>query len=84
VTLFTPLSTVASSANQIFAIDNDTGNVFWSRQFEGALGSGLLLGLDLRRGLCGLAADGGGLGEGDAGGGEEDCGKCGAIHGGPF
>ena len=40
VTLFTPISTVAGTANRLFAIDNDTGNVFWSRQFEGDMGTG--------------------------------------------
>src|SRR5690349_10708629 len=40
VTLFTPLSTVAGPANLVFAIDNDTGNVFWSRHFEGQLPAG--------------------------------------------
>jgi outer membrane protein assembly factor BamB len=40
VNIFTPLSTIAAPANQIFAVDNDTGNVFWTRRFEGALTAG--------------------------------------------
>ena len=34
VTLFTPLSTVTGSSNNVFAIDNDTGNTFWMRHFD--------------------------------------------------
>jgi hypothetical protein len=37
VNIFTPLSTIAAPSNQVFAIDNDTGNLFWTRGFEGAL-----------------------------------------------
>jgi hypothetical protein len=37
VNLFTPLSTIAGPANLIFALDNDTGNPFWTRRFEGPL-----------------------------------------------
>jgi outer membrane protein assembly factor BamB len=37
VNLFTPLSTMAGPSNVVFAVDNDTGNVFWTRRFEGAL-----------------------------------------------
>ena len=40
VNIFTPLSTIAAPSNQVFAIDNDTGNLFWTRGFEGALGAG--------------------------------------------
>ena len=40
VNIFTPLSTIAAPSNQVFAIDNDTGNLFWSRRFEGALAAG--------------------------------------------
>src|SRR6187401_1477555 len=34
VTLFTPLSLVAGSSNNIYALDNDTGNVLWQRHFD--------------------------------------------------
>jgi hypothetical protein len=37
VNLFTPLSTVAGPENVLFAVDNDTGNIFWTRRFEDAL-----------------------------------------------
>src|SRR5262245_21362872 len=37
VTLFVPMSIVAGSSNTVYAIDNDTGHVVWSRQFEGTL-----------------------------------------------
>jgi hypothetical protein len=40
VNIFTPLSTIAAPSNQVFAIDNDTGNLFWTRRFEGALAAG--------------------------------------------
>jgi outer membrane protein assembly factor BamB len=40
VNIFTPLSTVAAPSNQIFALDNDTGNLFWTRRFDGALAAG--------------------------------------------
>ena len=40
VNIFTPLSMIAAPSNQVFAIDNDTGNLFWSRRFEGALAAG--------------------------------------------
>ena len=40
VNIFTPLSTIAAPANQIFAVDNDTGNLFWTRRFEGTLAAG--------------------------------------------
>jgi hypothetical protein len=40
INIFTPLSTIAAPANQIFAVDNDTGNVFWTRRFEGTLAAG--------------------------------------------
>ena len=40
VNLFTPLSTLAGANNQIFSLDNDTGNLFWTRQLDGALGAG--------------------------------------------
>ena len=40
VNIFTPLSTIAAPSNQVFAVDNDTGNVFWTRRFDGALASG--------------------------------------------
>ena len=38
--IFTPLSTIAAPSNQIFAIDNDTGNLFWTRRFGGTLAAG--------------------------------------------
>ena len=34
VNIFTPLSTIAAPSNQVFAVDNDTGNLFWTRRFE--------------------------------------------------
>ena len=40
VNIFTPLSTIASPSNQIFAVDNDTGNLFWTRRFDGTLAAG--------------------------------------------
>jgi len=40
VNIFTPISTIAAPSNQVFAIDNDTGNLFWTRGFEGALAAG--------------------------------------------
>jgi outer membrane protein assembly factor BamB len=40
VNLFTPISTIAGPENLIFAVDNDTGNVFWTRRFDGSLAGG--------------------------------------------
>jgi outer membrane protein assembly factor BamB len=40
VNIFTPLSTIGAPSNEIFAVDNDTGNLFWSRRFEGTLAAG--------------------------------------------
>jgi hypothetical protein len=40
VNIFTPLSTIAAPSNQVFALDNDTGNLFWLRRFEGTLAAG--------------------------------------------
>ena len=37
VTLFVPMSIVAGSSNDVYAIDNDTGYVVWQRKFEAAL-----------------------------------------------
>ena len=34
VNIFTPLSMIGAPSNQIFAVDNDTGNLFWTRRFE--------------------------------------------------
>jgi hypothetical protein len=34
-----PLSFIAGSANRVFAVDNDTGGVFWQRTFESGGGS---------------------------------------------
>ena len=38
--IFTPLSTIAAPSNLIFAVDNDTGNLFWTRRFDGTLAAG--------------------------------------------
>ena len=40
VNLFTPVSAIAGPSNRIFALDNDTGNLFWSRRFDGPLTAG--------------------------------------------
>ena len=40
INIFTPLSTIAAPSNQIFAVDNDTGNLFWTRRFDGTLAAG--------------------------------------------
>ena len=40
VNIFTPLSTIAAPSNEIFAVDNDTGNLFWTRRFDGTLAPG--------------------------------------------
>jgi hypothetical protein len=37
VTLFVPMSIVAGSSNNIYAIDNDIGYVVWQRQFDAPL-----------------------------------------------
>jgi hypothetical protein len=37
VTLFVPMSIVAGSSNNIYALDNDIGYVIWQRQFDAAL-----------------------------------------------
>ena len=37
VTLFVPMSIVAGSSNNIYALDNDIGYVIWQRQFEAPL-----------------------------------------------
>ena len=37
VTLFVPMSVVAGSSNNVYAIDNDIGYVVWKRQFDAAL-----------------------------------------------
>jgi len=37
VTLFIPMSIVAGSSNNLFALDNDTGYVVWQRRFDAAL-----------------------------------------------
>ena len=37
VTLFVPMSVVAGSSNNVYALDNDTGYVVWQRQFDAAL-----------------------------------------------
>src|SRR5829696_7237650 len=34
VTLFVPMSIVAGSSNNLYALDNDTGYVVWRRQFD--------------------------------------------------
>ena len=40
VNIFTPLSIIAAPSNQVFAVDNDTGNLFWTRRFDGTLAAG--------------------------------------------
>ena len=40
VNIFTPLSMIGAPSNQVFALDNDTGNLFWTRRFEGTLAAG--------------------------------------------
>ena len=40
VNIFTPLSIIGAPSNQVFALDNDTGNLFWTRRFEGTLAAG--------------------------------------------
>src|SRR5688572_3091536 len=40
INIFTPLSTIAAPSNQVFAVDNDTGNLFWTRRFDGTLAGG--------------------------------------------
>ena len=40
VNIFTPLSMIGAPSNQVFAVDNDTGNLFWTRRFEGTLAAG--------------------------------------------
>ncbi|MEO8482055.1 MAG: hypothetical protein ABI634_07595 [Acidobacteriota bacterium] len=37
VTLFVPMSVVAGSSNNIYALDNDTGYVVWQRHFDAAM-----------------------------------------------
>ena len=37
VTLFVPMSVVAGSSNNVYALDNDTGYVVWQRHFDAAL-----------------------------------------------
>ncbi len=37
VTLFVPMSVVAGSSNNIYALDNDTGYVVWQRHFDAAV-----------------------------------------------
>ena len=37
VTLFVPMSIVAGSSNNVYALDNDTGYVVWKRHFDAAL-----------------------------------------------
>jgi outer membrane protein assembly factor BamB len=37
VTLFIPMSVVAGSSNNVYALDNDTGYVVWQRHFDAAL-----------------------------------------------
>ena len=37
VTLFVPMSIVAGSSNNVYALDNDTGYVVWQRHFEAAI-----------------------------------------------
>jgi outer membrane protein assembly factor BamB len=37
VTLFVPMSIVAGSSNNVYALDNDTGYIVWKRQFAAAM-----------------------------------------------
>src|SRR6187549_2695560 len=37
VTLFVPMSIVAGSSNNVYALDNDTGYVVWQRKFDATL-----------------------------------------------
>ena len=37
VTLFVPMSVVAGSSNNVYALDNDTGYVVWQRHFDAPL-----------------------------------------------
>ena len=37
VTLFVPMTIVAGSSNNVYAIDNDTGYVVWQRHFDAAI-----------------------------------------------
>lgn len=37
VTLFVPMSIVAGSSNNVYALDNDTGYVIWQRHFDAAI-----------------------------------------------
>ena len=37
VTLFVPMSIVAGSSNNVYALDNDTGYVVWQRHFDAAI-----------------------------------------------
>ncbi len=37
VTLFVPMSVVAGSSNNVYAIDNDTGYVVWKRHFDATM-----------------------------------------------
>jgi hypothetical protein len=37
VTLFVPMTIVAASSNNVYAIDNDTGYVVWQRHFDAAM-----------------------------------------------
>ncbi len=37
VTLFTPLALITGASNNVFAIDTDTGRLFWQRHFEAPL-----------------------------------------------
>jgi hypothetical protein len=37
VTLFVPMSVVAGSSNNVYALDNDTGYVVWQRRFDAAI-----------------------------------------------
>jgi len=37
VTLFVPMTIVAGSSNNVYAIDNDTGYVVWQRHFDAAM-----------------------------------------------
>ncbi len=40
VTLFVPMSLVAGSSNNVYAIDNDTGYIVWQRHFDAVMPAG--------------------------------------------
>src|SRR5262245_24408256 len=76
VTLFTPLSTIMGASNDVFALDNDTGNPFWTRHFDAPLPAataacpgGTLAAPTRMANLMPAALSAGGGGRGGGGGG---------------